>query len=181
MLVASGPVAAVITVSYCSLAAAALRRQRRERHTRERRRRELDEVGALAADLRAGVPPAAVMSAAPRAASDLPGRVGAALSLAETTGAPLADLVERIAADARAASRARTAVEAQTASAQATAWLLAGLPLGGVAIGYGIGAHPLTLLLHTPLGAGCALAAVGLQAVGIAWSQRITDADRAAG
>ncbi|SNT57320.1 tight adherence protein B [Asanoa hainanensis] len=96
-----------------------------------------------------------------------------AVTLAERTGAPLADLVDRIEADARAGDRARDAAAAQAAGAQATALLLAALPLGGLLLGYAIGSDPIAVLLHTPLGALCALGAVALQILGLAWSQRL--------
>jgi tight adherence protein B len=93
--------------------------------------------------------------------------------LAERTGAPAADLVERIEADSRAADRATATAAAQSAGAQVTALLLAALPLGGIALGYGIGADPLHVLLHTGLGAACAIGAVLLQCAGLLWADRL--------
>jgi tight adherence protein B len=95
--------------------------------------------------------------------------------LAEQTGAPAADLVDRIEADARAADRARASAAAQAAGAQATALLLAALPLGGIALGFAIGADPLQVLLHTSLGAACAGSALLLQCAGLAWADRLTN------
>jgi len=107
-------------------------------------------------------------------------RAAAAVRLAEATGAPLAELFERIEADGRAADRAAATAAAQSAGARATVWLLAVLPVAGLAIGYGVGADPLAVLLHTPLGAGCAIGALGLQVAGLAWVHRLVDgpADR---
>ncbi|KWV34677.1 hypothetical protein [Micromonospora rifamycinica] len=96
-----------------------------------------------------------------------------AVRLADRTGAPLAELLERVEADARATDRGLAGAAAQAAGANATALLLAGLPLGGIALGYGIGVDPLAVLLHTPVGAGCALAAMGLQAGGLLWAERL--------
>jgi len=96
---------------------------------------------------------------------------GAVWRLAEHTGAPAADLLERIEADARAADRAAASAAAQAAGAQATALLLAALPLGGIGLGYAIGADPLHVLLRTPVGAACAVAAVLLQCGGLRWAQ----------
>jgi tight adherence protein B len=93
--------------------------------------------------------------------------------LAERTGAPAADLVERIEADARTADRAHASAAAQAAGAQATALLLAALPLGGIALGYGIGVAPLQILFHTTLGGGCAIGAAVLQSVGLLWADRL--------
>ncbi|MEV4758216.1 hypothetical protein AB0J86_24285 [Micromonospora sp. NPDC049559] len=97
----------------------------------------------------------------------------AAGRLAEQTGAPLADLLERIETDARTLDRGLAGAAAQAAGARATAWLLAGLPLGGMALGYGIGVDPLDVLLHTPIGAACAGGAILLQVAGLLWAERL--------
>jgi tight adherence protein B len=81
--------------------------------------------------------------------------------------------MERVEADARAGDRARASAAAQAAGARATALLLAALPAGGIALGYGIGVDPLRVLLHTPLGAGCAAGTVLLQSAGLAWAARL--------
>ncbi|MEV8504325.1 hypothetical protein AB0368_05760 [Actinoplanes sp. NPDC051475] len=165
-----GPVAALIAFAYAMLGARALARHAARRRSAEVRARDLDELGALAADLRAGLP---------RATATIGGRLGeltaAAGRLSERTGAPTADLIERIEADARAADRAAATAAAQAAGAQATAVLLAALPLGGIALGYGIGVDPLHVLLHTPAGAACAIGAVGLQVAGLLWADRLTN------
>ena len=175
-LVLAGPVAGVAGVAYGALALRALSRRRAARTERAEHVRALDRLGALAADLRAGLPIPAAMTALERGQlrDRLQRLARAALALAEQTGAPLADLLDRIAADARSTRRAVAAAAAQAAGARATACLLAALPLGGIALGFGIGADPLSVLLHTPIGAGCALAAIGLQLVGLAWAERLT-------
>lgn len=173
-----GPVAGAVTGAYGAVAARTLA-TRAEQRVRDRRRGELlDTVGSAAADLRAGLPAATALAnleldPAGAASDPLPARVRAAVVLAERTGAPLAETLERIELDARGANRARSAASAQAAGSQATAWLLAGLPAGGLGLGYAIGTDPLTVLLHTPIGAACALGAVVLQLAGLAWSRRI--------
>ncbi|MFE0588636.1 hypothetical protein [Micromonospora echinospora] len=213
----AGPAAAVVTAAYAALGVRALLRRRAIRSTERLRRHRLDQLGALAADLRAGLPvpttltdePAPLEPALPEpgppvpgaaadgpavpggtdpadrrqhCAADTVGPVGpdridrltrAAIRLADRTGAPLAELVERIEADMRAMDRGLAAAAAQAAGARATAWLLAALPLGGIALGYGIGVDPLRVLLHTPVGAGCAVAATTLQVVGLLWAERL--------
>ena len=179
---------AAIVAGYAALATrAAVRRSAANAETAARAR-VLDDLSAMAADLRAGLPPAAVLPArihdgatgGPPVDQDAADRVrrltGAVWRLAEHTGAPAADLVERIEADARAAERARATAAAQSAGARATALLLAALPGGGVALGYGIGADPLAVLLHTPLGGGCAVGALLLQFAGLAWTDRLATA-----
>ena len=182
---AGGPVAAVVAAAYAGLAARLALRRSAARAAEGARRQQLDRLCGLAADLRAGLPISVAMSAVategPDAGSTRPGgndRIShltrAAARLAEQTGAPLADLVERIEADVRATRRGLAAAAAQAAGARATAWLLAGLPLGGIALGYAIGVDPLDVLLRTPVGAGCAVGAIGLQFAGLAWADRLS-------
>lgn len=188
--VLAGPVAGIALGAYGGLAVRGALRRRSARAATQRRARSLDGLCALAADLRAGVPAAAAWPSAGLADTSAPcvnGRgpdpedrltrlARAAWGMAEQTGAPLADLIERIEADARAVDRAAATAAAQAAGARATAWLLAGLPLGGIALGYGIGVDPLHVLLHTPIGAGCAVAAICLQLAGLAWADRLSRA-----
>lgn len=100
-------------------------------------------------------------------------RVVAALRISEQLGAPLADLLDRVDDDLRAGQRLRASVAAQTAGSQATAVLLAALPVAGLALGITLGADPLRQLLHTPLGAACAVGALALQTAGLGWSSRL--------
>ncbi|WP_412738846.1 hypothetical protein [Krasilnikovia sp. MM14-A1259] len=221
----AGVVAGCAAAVYAGLACRALTRSTARRRSAAGRARALDDLCALAADLRAGLPPAVaaggVPFAGPFAADDAlaatapsdqvrrlvrvagrdwatgrdaaragcwpggdPGQrrlaelTGAVWRLAERTGAPAADLVERIEADARAGDRARASAAAQAAGAQATAVLLAVLPLGGIALGYAIGADPVQVLLHTPLGGACALAAAALQCAGLLWADRLATGHR---
>ncbi|WP_416901537.1 type II secretion system F family protein [Micromonospora echinospora] len=207
----AGPAAAVVTAAYAALGVRALLRRRAIRTAERLRRHRLDQLGALAADLRAGLPVPTTLTDGPtlpepgppvpgtaagpavpggtdpadrrqRSTADTVGPVGpdridrltrAAIRLADRTGAPLAELVERIEADMRAMDRGLAAAAAQAAGARATAWLLAALPLGGIALGYGIGVDPVRVLLHTPVGAGCAVAATTLQVVGLLWAERL--------
>ncbi|GGQ70463.1 hypothetical protein [Couchioplanes azureus] len=169
-ILAAGPVAAFVASVYAALAARALIRRAARKHAEQAHDRTLDALSALAADLRAGLPrPSAPIEGRPAELA------AAADRLAERTGAPTADLIERIEADARAAGRARASAAAQAAGAQATAILLAALPLGGIALGYGIGVDPLRILLHTPTGAACAAGATLLQTAGLLWADRLTD------
>ncbi|GAB3817956.1 type II secretion system F family protein [Micromonospora zhanjiangensis] len=181
-----GPVGGLLASVYGGLATGAALRGRAARAAARDRRRRLDGLAALAADLRTGLPVPTAL-----AAFESPGQneghaggdgepdrlvrlARAAVRLAEQTGAPLADLLERIEGDARATDRGLAVAAAQAAGTRATAWLLAVLPSGGVALGYVIGADPVQVLLHTPVGAGCALGAVVLQVAGLAWTARLS-------
>ncbi|WP_245666935.1 type II secretion system F family protein [Micromonospora sediminicola] len=165
-----GPVAGVVLAAYGTLGARAVLRRRARRAADLVHRRDLDRLGAAAADLRAGLPVDGVLD-------DGAGRTArlarAAVRLADRTGAPLADLLERVEADARAADRGLASAAAQAAGARATAWLLAALPLGGIGLGYAIGVDPVAVLLHTPVGGGSAVAAVVLQIGGLLWAERL--------
>jgi tight adherence protein B len=170
-----GVVAGAVVGVYGSLAARAVTRREQERAEVRHRAALLDALGAAAADLRAGLPADTALAGLDPASPDpLLARVRAAVRLAERTGAPLAEALERIEADARSTARARFAAAAQAAGSRATAWLLAALPVGGIGLGYAIGADPLAVLLHTPIGAACAFGAVTLQLAGLAWAGRIT-------
>ncbi|NES13253.1 MULTISPECIES: type II secretion system F family protein [Micromonospora] len=169
-LVLGGPVGAVVLAAYGGLGARAVRRRHARRSAEQARRRELDRLCALAADLRAGLPVTLALADGPERVARL---ARAAVRLADRTGAPLAELLERVEADARATDRGLAAAAAQAAGARATAWLLAALPLGGIGLGYAIGVDPVTVLLRTPVGGGSALAAVTLQIGGLLWAERL--------
>jgi tight adherence protein B len=174
-----GPVAAAIAGAYATVAANAWRlrvgRQRLDRTYTDM----LHAIENAANDLRAGLipeaPPAAPdpVDAAVAAAM---ARLDAAYRISEALGTPLADLLDRVDADLRAGQRLRLTVRAQTAGAQATSVLLAGLPVVGLALGASMGADPVDQLLHTPVGAGCGLGAVVLQCAGLAWTARLVRA-----
>lgn len=170
-VVVGGPVGGAATAAYCAAAVRILYRRRADRAAAQSRTRALDALYSLAADLRAGAPATALSIV--EGAGRLAGLVDALRRVADQTGAPLADLLERVAADARATDRISAVAAAQAAGAQATAWLLAALPAGGIALGYAIGADPLRVLLHTPVGAGCTAGAIVLQVAGLAWADRI--------
>ncbi|MEU3452465.1 hypothetical protein ABZ671_02495 [Micromonospora sp. NPDC006766] len=168
--VLGGPVAATVLAAYGVLAARGIRRRRARQLADRARRHGLDQLSDLAADLRAGLPVGDAVVDGPHRTARL---ARAAVRLADRTGAPLAELLERVEADARAADRGLAAADAQAAGSRATAWLLAALPLGGIGLGYTIGVDPVAVLLHTTIGGGSALAAVALQIGGLLWAERL--------
>lgn len=199
-----GPVAGVITAGYAGLGTRLVLRRRAVTAARRDLTNTLDGLACLVGDLRAGVPPAVALNAAlplliaavPRMAttatvSDLAGhldgtargqvlaRLAAAWQIAETTGAPLADVLDRLDTEVRTGERARALAAAHAASTQVTATLLGALPVAGVVLGYGMGADPLALLFGTPAGAACAITAVLLQLAGLAWARRLAEIDPA--
>ena len=171
--------------------------------------RAVEACGALAAELRAGRPPAdaldraASVAAGPfrdalqaaAATARLGGDVAAALTapaagrpsavaqvaralaacwtVCAGTGAGLAAAVERLEEGLRADRAQQQALAAELASPRATAGLLAVLPVAGLLMAAGLGADPLHVLLHTPLGLVCLAAGLSLDAAGVWWTQRL--------
>jgi tight adherence protein B len=178
--IAAGPVAAGLAAVYGGLAAAMLVRRDRAGRRDRALAATLDTVAEMAAELRAGAAPAVVVQAADPLLAATPAEqasVHAACAVSERTGAPLAEVLDRVEAYLRQAHRLRLVVAAHRAGTRATALLLAVLPAGGVAVGYGVGADPLRILLHTPLGAACAGTACVLQLAGLLWTERLSKVD----
>ncbi|HZD98731.1 MAG TPA: hypothetical protein VE132_11310 [Micromonosporaceae bacterium] len=176
----AGPVAALISAGYVAAGAVVVAARRRAAADAEAFAAALAAIGAVAADLRAGADPVVSLARVqpalrPVAADSLSRRVGAALRVADDTGAPLADLLDRLETDGRTLARARASASAQASGAQATAWLLAALPAAGIALGTGVGADPVHVLLRTPLGAACAGGAMTFQMAGLAWTHRLAN------
>jgi tight adherence protein B len=173
-----GPVAAIIGGVYAVLAASGWYSRCRRRAAAGELARSVEAVGAFAAELRAGlpVPEAGSSFEALLGNAEAAQRVTAARQISDRLGAPLADLLDQVDEDLRAGQRLRAAVEAETAGAQATGVLLAVLPVAAIAIGSGLGTHPLQQLLHTPLGQACALLGLAAQCAGMVWERRMISA-----
>lgn len=111
-----------------------------------------------------------------RRVSALPGcggllGVAAAWTVTESAGGAIADVLDRLGEVLDAESQSKAALAAALAAPRATMTLLAGLPLLGIVLGQSLGAHPVQLFLHRPL--GWALLAVGavLDLVGVVWTR----------
>ncbi|MDQ1675640.1 MAG: tight adherence protein [Actinomycetota bacterium] len=115
-------------------------------------------------------------------ATDLPGgkdalmRLAAAWEVADSVGAPLADVLDRLDTELGSLRRRRARMRAETAAASATSRMLALLPLLGLGLGYALGADPLHTLLHSAVGSVSALLALGLQVAGLLWAEHLTSA-----
>jgi tight adherence protein B len=101
------------------------------------------------------------------------GRVAAAARLSARTGCSLTAVVGAVEDDLRARSRQRLELRSATAGAQASAALLAGLPVLGLVMGGGVGADPWRVLTTTGTGQVLLVAGVGLEVAGLAWSARL--------
>ncbi len=132
-------------------------------------------AGALLAAARAaqlGADPAAALG---EHAGQVPAmdQLAACWRVTNRTGAGLAEVADALAADLRATQRRRGELAVEVAASRASAKLLAGLPLVGIALGVSLGARPVHFLLHTGLGA--AVLAVGLlfEIAGLVWTDRL--------
>ncbi|MFF0818483.1 type II secretion system F family protein [Rhodococcus sp. NPDC003318] len=101
-------------------------------------------------------------------------RVAAAWRIAERHGIALADLLDAARSDLLARLRFRSRVESGMAGARATAAVLAGLPLLGVALGQMMGAAPLRVLLGGGIGGVLLVVGTGLACAGLLWTDHIT-------
>lgn len=99
--------------------------------------------------------------------------LAACWAVCASAGNGLAAAVERLEEGLRAAEAQRRAVEAELAGPRATAGLLAVLPVAGVVLATGLGADPLHVLLHTPVGIVCLLLGLALDGLGLLWTGRL--------
>ncbi len=197
----STPLVALLAGTAAFLGARAWLASRAERGGDGRLRSLADGLGALAADLRSGRTLDAATAAAVAACADPEagqalgrairapagawsgpadaelgealGRIAAAVRLSGRTGCSLAAVAGAVEDDLRARYRRRLELRAATAAPRASAALLAGLPLLGLAMGSGVGADPWGVLTGTGLGQVLLVAGVGLEAAGLAWSRRL--------
>jgi tight adherence protein B len=194
----------LIVLGCLAAAGEMVRRARQVRAAERRQSLVVDVCEALVGELRAGQPlvwslehcvevwpeldPAlaaarlgADVPTALRRLARLPGaeamvQVAAAWQVSHSSGAGLADVLTQVSRSARAVESTRHLIRGELASAQATARLVAALPLASLAMSAGIGGRPWQFLLGTwpglaCLGLGCASAFAGL-----VWMDRIATA-----
>lgn len=178
-----------------------VRRARGRREADARAERVLEVCEALAGEVRAGQPPARALRrcvevwpalesvastavlggdvpAALRRLAREPGAarlsdIAAAWQVSQSAGAALAPALMQVAESARRHSATRRLVTGELASAQATARVVALLPVVVLAAGAGLGGDPWGFLLATPLGLTCLAGGVALLLAGLTWIERI--------
>ena len=165
-------------------------------------------VDLLAAELRAGVLPQQALvhlaeetpvvtpvarvaalggdvPAAWREVAGHPGRglltaVASAWQVSESSGAPLAAVLDRVSGTARADDDLRQEVRSGVEPARATGRVMAMLPLAGLALGSGLGGNPLAVVTGSLVGALSVAAGLGLACLGVRWVDHVaTRAERA--
>jgi tight adherence protein B len=192
---------AVVAMIGTGLFALKLRRGARRRAEATRFRGEVAQVvRAASAELRAGIDPAAALHAATSDASDAwrtvrsagsadvttalesaaatPGgdsltAVAAAWHLAEQAGAPLAVILDRMAASIQDAVDLDREVAVEAGPARATARLMAALPIFGLGLGLLLGVNPVAVLLGSGVGVACLVAGLALACGGVWWIEHI--------
>ncbi|QBI51983.1 type II secretion system F family protein [Streptomonospora litoralis] len=117
------------------------------------------------------VPPLRALAAV-RGAGGL-GHLAACWQVAATTGAPPADVVDRLAASLAAEESQRRELGAQLAGPRATAVMLSVLPVLGLAMAGALGGSPLAFLFVTPIGLLCLVAGLALDALGLFWTYQM--------
>lgn len=100
-------------------------------------------------------------------------QLAACWRVASTTGAGLAEVADALAGDLRGGQRRRAELAVEVAASRASAKLLAGLPLVGIALGASLGAQPLHFLLETPVGAGVLVLGLLFEVAGLLWTDRL--------
>jgi tight adherence protein B len=100
-------------------------------------------------------------------------RISAGVLLSRRTGCSLAAVVAAVEDDLRARHRHQLELRAATAAPRASALLLAGLPVLGLAMGNGVGADPWRVLTTTATGQVLLVAGVALELAGVAWSRHL--------
>jgi tight adherence protein B len=198
---ASTPLVAGLAAAAAFLGARVWAAGRRSGRTDARLQALTEGLSALAADLRSGRSLEAATDAAVTTCGDeacgralaravrVPGaappqdeytalgealdRISAAVRLSGRTGCSLAAVVSAVEDDLRARRRHRLELRAATAAPRASALLLAGLPLLGLAMGSGVGADPWAVLTTTGTGQVLLVAGVALEVLGLTWSRRL--------
>ncbi|MGH3756054.1 MAG: type II secretion system F family protein, partial [Pseudonocardiaceae bacterium] len=128
---------------------------------------------AAAAARLGGDVPAVLRSAGPVHLRSWLGRLAEAWSVADRYGIPLADLLDAVRSDTEQRVRLAAEIQARLAGPRATAAVLAGLPLLGLALGQAVGAAPVRVLSNTPAGQGLLVVGTGLACAGVLWSARL--------
>jgi tight adherence protein B len=95
--------------------------------------------------------------------------LGVACTVASRAGSPLTSVLTGLRIDLEADTEVRRAVNTALAGPRASATLLALLPVVGLTMGAGMGAHPWQVLTHTAAGVIALFIGVALDLTGLVW------------
>lgn len=112
------------------------------------------------------------------AGSAIPQSVGRVWRLAIATGCPIAGPVSNLEFDAQSQRQHNRQIDALLAGPNATAALLAALPIFGLVMGSAIGANPLRVLTSTPIGGVALIIGTALTVTGMLWTRVIVSRAR---
>ena len=98
------------------------------------------------------------------------GELAACWKVSERTGAPIGDMLERLAEFLESEIDLHRARESAMSAPKATGRILSGLPLLGLGLGMLMGAEPLSVLFGSVPGIASAVIGVGLAWAGRAWT-----------
>lgn len=129
----------------------------------------------VATDAVGGDVASALRVAAARPGAESLRELASAWELSARTGAPVADLVQRVARQVGEGERLRQLVAAELAAPRASGKVLALLPVFGLAMATTVGADPGGFLLRTWFGQLCLGAAICLTCLGLVWTERLAD------
>jgi tight adherence protein B len=116
-----------------------------------------------------GLDPAVVLGGDDRPGCERLRLVAACWRVCVASGGGLADALTRLADGLADEQDAAAEIAAQLVGPRMSALVMAALPLVGVLLGASLGARPLDFLTSTPLGLGCLLTGVLLDALGLLW------------
>ncbi len=119
--------------------------------------------------------PAALRALAVRPGGEPLTAVAAGWQVAHSSGAGLAELLERLSGALRDDDEVRREVAATLGPPRATARMLAGLPLAGIGLGVAIGADPVAVLTGSLFGSICLAVGAALALAGLFWVEHIVD------
>ena len=99
--------------------------------------------------------------------------LAACWQVGEMSGARFGEAVDQLIERARRDTDVRRQLVSELAGPRATARLVGGLPILGLAIGYSLGANPVAWLIDSPLGAAVLALGVTLDGLGLWWMSRL--------
>ncbi len=192
---------ASVVLGVAAAVALLVRRSRAARAAAERRGRVVEVCEALVGELRAGQPlvsslahcqevwpdlapvvaaarldadvPAALRRLARRPGAEGLAEIASAWQVSRRSGSGLAGVLGQVAVTARARQGTQALVAGELASAQATARLVALLPLATLSMAAGVGGDPWHFLLGTPPGLACLALGAACAFGGLLWIDRI--------